>query len=1390
MTSGAGRILIAYAPDDAVHVDAVRDLWILLRAGGLDVELPAPAELAGMELDGTELVVLVGSPLYREVAGAAEPVDVDPDLWRAVRAIGSMLDGAEKATAEVVPVVLPGGTVRDLPSTLSGHTGTRHRLRTLSRRGVAALVAELHRRCGTVDSTPRHELRLEVSVARSRLRSTATLAGTVLCERDEPLPFGRDEVWSLLDLPDADARLARLGQRLSAALFDADSLDQLTTLVAEATEGTVIDVVVTADGPAHELPFEILRLTDQRVLATVEGVRFTRTMAGLPDRTHPPTPGPLKILVAVGAPEHTESPALDIEAEMQAIVSVVGGLGRAEVTILEVAGPQEIADALRRDAYHVLHLSAHGSPYGVELEDRDGNAVEVKAEDLVRALRRGGRPVPLIVLSSCGGAADADAGLAATLLRHGAPRVIAMQTTVTDRYATSLITSVYRTLAEENTSVATALAGARSEMYEEAVRAESSSRPEYAVPTLFATGDGPLWDAVARPEPLSNPTELPTGAGVRELALGELVGRRGELRVVLRTLRDEVAPSGQSALVNGVVLTGVGGIGKTALVGRAIDRLRDDIEDPWSIVVHGGSWNPPQLIEEIAATGAGAGVGDHEDQSLALTAITEALRNQRLLIVFDDFEQNLTVGGDDFLDPGFAEVFGELCQAAERGKILVTSRHPIPRLLPLLRVEVSRLSDAELGRLLLRLPALRELSSTDRDTVVQAVGGHPRLLEFVDALLRGKAGTARLPEVTERLRRLAEQERLELARSAAKAPDAAEATRQAIALGARDMLLGELLDLLTSAEREALLQAAVSRVPLTGDDLAFAVHEREPSDEDLAAMAAHIERLLGFTLVTSRDDGVLVESWVREALADLQGEQRLDRHRRAALMCHRIVEANRAGFEDLTEAVYHLRAADRFDELATFAEKLLPSLDGELTVAAFLGEVTPGFPTDHVAYLELVRRERDALEATGSTAAAAAKGEEVVALTAGLVEVEPQAPEALVELSSALDSQGRLLRHLGRMAEAHSHYEQALHIDMHLCEVDPEDVQYQRNLGLSYQKIAQLALDCAEIGPAREAADQSLRIRQRLAEADPDNPSLHDDLGVGLVTLAAVCRAAEDPAQARQLVEQALTIWRPLVEADPENEGLLANLLDAVSALADLVGAAGAEADQARELIMEAASIVNRLAEANPGSIAYQRELIVSYWQLGDMDLGLGDPACARQHFVGAVELAERLADADPDSVDGKRDLGTAFRRMADYFVSNGEPQEVRGNLERSLEVAQTLVHRFPDNGTFHRDLARACERLADWVRDAGEPALARTLFDQALATWRRRVALDPADLAARLAQAGVHDRLAELAQAGGDPARARRQWQRALAIVEKLHAETPTEESRNGLALYRTKLG
>ena len=175
--------------------------------------------------------------------------------------------------------------------------------------------------------------------------------------------------------------------------------------------------------------------------------------------------GPLKVLAAVAAPEETRtaSPPLDTEAEMAAVLDAVAGIAAGgQVRILEVASLPAIRAALEHDAYHVLHLSAHGSAEAVELEDEDGNPVTVGLGALVQALQLAGRVVPLIVLSSCSGGRGGVGALAAGLAGRGADRVIAMLAPVTDPYATALAGHLYRQLAAHpELTVGRALARAR-----------------------------------------------------------------------------------------------------------------------------------------------------------------------------------------------------------------------------------------------------------------------------------------------------------------------------------------------------------------------------------------------------------------------------------------------------------------------------------------------------------------------------------------------------------------------------------------------------------------------------------------------------------------------------------------------------------------------------------------------------------------------------------------------------------------------------------------------------------------------------------------------------------------------------------------------------------------
>ena len=221
-------------------------------------------------------------------------------------------------------------------------------------------------------------------------------------------------------------------------------------------------------------------------------------------------------------------------------------------------------------------------------------------------------------------------------------------------------------------------------------------------------------------------------------------------------------------------------------------------------------------------------------------------------MVFDDFEQNLTPGGDAFLDPAIDEIFTALAEAARTGALLVTCRYPLPG--PdrfLVRVPVPALSAAELRRMFLRLPALRELDAGDRRLLIRAIGGHPRLIEFTDALLRG--GQASFRHVQTRLRDLARKQGMDL--SAGRSLDAA--VEQAMLLGSADILLSGLLGLLDPGQQAVLRQVAVCRAPMTLEDLAFALtlpgRSAVHGGPDRRTLAADAARLADLTLLAAGD---------------------------------------------------------------------------------------------------------------------------------------------------------------------------------------------------------------------------------------------------------------------------------------------------------------------------------------------------------------------------------------------------------------------------------------------------------------------------------------------------------------------------------------------------------
>jgi hypothetical protein len=240
--------------------------------------------------------------------------------------------------------------------------------------------------------------------------------------------------------------------------------------------------------------------------------------------------------------------------------------------------------------------------------------------------------------------------------------------------------------------------------------------------------------------------------------------------------------------VAGLVLHGIGGIGKSTLAGQVASKL--------SYLV------PEQAVSVVSG-------------EVPVASLAGELAPARLVIL-DNFDDNLSEqpSGWTVRDPALADLL-----AWWTGKLLITCR--LPFTLPgaetrrLLFRHVGPLTRSGAGELALSLPALGQLTEPERERAWRLTAGHPRTIEYLDALL---ARGATLGDVAGRVAVAVEARTGQVNRAdPAGLPEPTQLAGPAaemIALAAGDQLFGELFDRLSTGARAVLVRASVFRVPV------------------------------------------------------------------------------------------------------------------------------------------------------------------------------------------------------------------------------------------------------------------------------------------------------------------------------------------------------------------------------------------------------------------------------------------------------------------------------------------------------------------------------------------------------------------------------------------------
>ncbi|BAY26973.1 TPR repeat-containing protein [Calothrix sp. NIES-2100] len=514
-------------------------------------------------------------------------------------------------------------------------------------------------------------------------------------------------------------------------------------------EGVVL-AIAAAEKLAH-LPWEVLHdgssFLVQRVLAVVP-VRWVSdstvkklTLTGEAENRA------LQVLFMATSPLNV-SPVLDFEGEEARILEATARQPLA-LTVEESGCLSELGylvDGYDRDYFDVLHLTGHATLQDGRsrfiTETPTGEAFYASAEDIAQELQF--RLPKLIFVSGCRTGQAGNGGdvpsMAEELLKAGAKAVLGWGQKVLDPEATAAAAALYQELAAGKQIVE-----AVASTYQALIKNQAR---DWHLLRLYAAGDlpsalvTPLRTRGRKPAPAPSVTTqfLDPAGKVKVPTRESFVGRRRQLQNCLRVLtqsRDEV----------GVLIHGMGGLGKSSLAARLCDRLPNFERVVWVGRIDEGNL-VSRLAEKLDDNEQRKSLQNYEEElKFRLRRVLQQLHEggKSFLLVLDDFEVNLAPRNESYvLQAEAAEVLKALVWAIRENytshRIIITCRYDFEfsQLQYFYKQPLDALQGADLRKKFNRLTAFGEKSQVDEALKLQAqklADGNPRLLEWLDKLL-------------------------------------------------------------------------------------------------------------------------------------------------------------------------------------------------------------------------------------------------------------------------------------------------------------------------------------------------------------------------------------------------------------------------------------------------------------------------------------------------------------------------------------------------------------------------------------------------------------------------------------------------------------------------------
>lgn len=747
----------------------------------------------------------------------------------------------------------------------------------------------------------------------------------------------------------------------------------------------------------------------------------------------------------------------------------------------------------------------------------------------------------------------------------------------------------------------------------------------------------------------------------------------------------------------GVLIQGIGGVGKSTLAAQVLHRLATD--DHFVLISIKGVTDPERVLETIGKRLLALCLEHRLDERHPLRQLSVAARepsqpwrdrfelvasiwlaHMPVAFLFDNFEDNLLDGA--MADTELAALLARWLQSPGLSRLAFTCRYPV--LLPddahsrLHTLHLGPLSWAETRKLFWRLEGLNALSLDEQRRAYEQVGGHPRSLEYLDAILRG--GKGRFNDITIRLKQQLQAKGItdptRWCADTAGGLDAAMA--ETVTLIADDVLLDRLLAELDDdpLARRLLIGAAVYRQPVDDLGLFWSVGTPVERIEDPARMAriqAIRDRLREARkanpaasmsdVLSEREREEFVRDYAdeypspvgppagfvaaRQRLMDLSllatirlvdsGDEEFLVHRwTAAALTARVPEEEWAVSHRAAAGYWRWRVDRRAQDPK---QDIADSLEAQHHLR-LLGDLDDAHATIRVVCTQLQRwgawawEERLLHECLAWVPA----GSEQAAITLHLLGI---VAEERGDYDTALDWFRQALtvseqrgdragiatgyHQLGMIAQERGNYDEARHLYERSLVIS-EEVNSRSCMAASYHQLGAIASIRGDLDAASTRHRQALDILKELGDRSGIASTFHE--------LGIIAQGKGDYSAADELYRLALAAMEQL-----GNRTGIASSYHQLSRIADLRGEHGAALDWCRKSLAISEELGNRSGMA------------VSYHQLGSYAYRRGEYETALGWYQRSLVLREQLGDRIGTAAS-QGQLGACYTQMKQATVA------------------------------------------------------------------------------------------------------------------------------------------